>query len=100
MDLSSEGLTHSKFDLVARSTQAKYDEEIQIKPKRPTEKRKAEKGRQARSVREAAIADTATSTEQSTRRRAVMRPASQVAQTERSPSQQGGDDVMQDEGEA
>ncbi|KAJ9440501.1 hypothetical protein DIPPA_11179 [Diplonema papillatum] len=43
------------------------------------QRRKAEQER--RSVREAAIADKATSTEQPSRRKAVKRPASQVAQT-------------------
>ncbi|KAJ9458659.1 hypothetical protein DIPPA_24318 [Diplonema papillatum] len=64
------------------------------------QRRKAEQERQARSVREAAIADKATSTEQPSRRRAVKRPASQVAQNVGARAAGSGDEVMQDEGEA
>ncbi|KAJ9444445.1 Retrovirus-related Pol polyprotein from type-1 retrotransposable element R2 [Diplonema papillatum] len=64
------------------------------------QRRKAEQERQARSVREAAIADKATSTEQPSRRKAVKRPASQVAQNVGARAAGSGDEVMQDEGEA
>ncbi|KAJ9443830.1 hypothetical protein DIPPA_09187 [Diplonema papillatum] len=64
------------------------------------QRREAEQERQARSVREAAIADKATSTEQPSRRKAVKRPASQVAQNVGARAAGSGDEVMQDEGEA